>query len=228
MIFVTSILVIALVSGGKWISLEKVARSRSAARPEERTVCVCLRGAWEGGGHNFNTLQPSSLPQLSLKFSERRKKTKKNSTSAADFQSKIQKARLKMTFKKWFKSSSNPITSVKPDFKSLFDLWKWTKSSWKKEKGWTKMSGFATLVAVFTLWQAGEAARRLHQRLENKMNKRTKKTSWCEIYKFDLLQPAEQLDIHASMNHDSLAPSPGDYRNWLKSDLFYFCVRNHE
>lgn len=80
-----------------------------------------------------------------------------------------------MILKKWFKWSSNSITSVKLYFKSLFDLCKWTKSGWKKEKGWTSMSGFVNLVAVFTLWLAGGAAWSLHKRPENKMNKRTEK-----------------------------------------------------
>lgn len=134
-IFVTSILVIAFVSGGKWKLSGKVVRSRSAARPGERTVFVFLRGVWEGGGHNFNTLQPSSLPQLSIKFSERRKKKKQHFCCRLSKQNS--KARLKMILKKWFKWSSNSTTSVKLYFKSLFDLCKWTKSGWKKEKGWT-------------------------------------------------------------------------------------------
>lgn len=44
---------------------------RSASRGAHR-VCVAV-GSPKGGGHNFTTLQPSSLPQLSLKFSERKK-----------------------------------------------------------------------------------------------------------------------------------------------------------
>lgn len=82
-VFVTSILLIAFVSVGKWNSLE-VVRSRSAARPEERTVFVLLWGVRRGEDTTLTRCcSPPPSPNCHLSSVK-----EKNSTSAADFQSK--------------------------------------------------------------------------------------------------------------------------------------------
>lgn len=80
LVFVTSILVVAFVSVGKW-NFWEVVRSRSAARPEERTVFVFPWRSPKEGGHNLNSPPPSPNCHLSSV----KEKTKQNGAAAADF-----------------------------------------------------------------------------------------------------------------------------------------------